>query len=85
MELPERRYGKFTIDAETLTAAPDVVRKVMGECIILRAEFRFTHNDIEYEAWCPAFEPSPLGAVPPIYDVVYSDETDSVTWAKQEG
>ncbi|MCO5157903.1 MAG: hypothetical protein M9945_14335 [Aquamicrobium sp.] len=84
MQLPERRYGKFSIEQDVLIQAPDIVRKVMGECVILRAEFRFQMNQTDYEAWSPGFDPVPDGQEPPSYDVVYSDETDTVTWSKQE-
>jgi hypothetical protein len=65
--------------------APDIVRKVMGECVILRCEYMLTTATLEYEAWCPDFDALSECAATPTYDVVYSEDTDTVTWSRQEG
>lgn len=84
MKFKEARYGIFTIDHTVMVAHPEVVQAIMGDVIVLRAEFMFMPDHIEYHAYSPRFDIVPSGTEPPDYDVIYDMETGQVTWAKQE-
>ena len=78
----ERRYGKFWIDTEVIEENADVVKVIMGNVIVLRAEHDYTMKRINYVAQCDAFEELDAGAEPPDYDVGFDPDTSEVTWSK---
>ncbi|MEY9560508.1 hypothetical protein [Sinorhizobium fredii] len=84
MKLGDRRLGRFSIAIELISEASDVVRRIMGEVIVLRAEAMLVDACIEYEALCPAFEPLKEGLRLPEYDIVYDADTDQLSWVRQQ-
>lgn len=80
----QRRYGIFEIGTDMITDHPEVVRKIMGCCIIVRAENMYTQHAVEYHAICEDFLPVPEGQLVPRYDVEYDTETGEVNWVLPE-
>lgn len=82
--LNDHRVGRFQIGLDVINDAPEIVTRIMGETIIIRAEMVLALNAIEYHAICEHFEELPDWLMPPEYDVIYDGETDKITWAKSE-
>lgn len=82
--LNDNRLGRFQIGIDVINDAPEIVTRIMGETIILRAEALLSNKAIEYHAICEHFEELPDGMTLPEYDVIYDGETDKITWAKSE-
>jgi hypothetical protein len=70
----DKRLGKFTLSREEIDNYPDNVRLVMKECIIVRAEFMYDRDCIEYTAICDQFSPIPEGGYPYEYKVKIEQE-----------
>lgn len=62
-----RRYGKFRLSMYLIEHYPELVKAVMAECVIIRAEAMFEYDAIHYHAWSDHFAPVPLGGKAPIY------------------
>lgn len=71
MNTPEamhaRRYGRFTAPAQWAYEFRTELKRVMGMCIVFRAEHLFHSDQIEYWAACEHFRLLPLGEIPPEY------------------
>lgn len=63
---------------------PDIVRRVTGEVVILRAEALFLKSCIEYIGLCEKFDELTEGEEIPSYDVEYDLTTDSVVWMRRD-
>lgn len=63
----ERRLGRFTIMDNVIRTKPRFVLRIMRRMIIVRAEYVFHSNAIEYEAYSRLFEPCDEGFDPPYY------------------
>lgn len=61
------KIGKFSISHELVHFSPEEIKKVMGECVILRAEFMYASGHFEYVAISDLFEEVPEGCMPPEY------------------
>lgn len=72
----DRRLGKFSIDVEVMNDRPDVVKALMGQCIVLRAEHLLASNVVEYVAQCDEFDEAEPGLVVPTYNIEIT-ETDT--------
>ena len=55
------RYGMFKIPNYMIDNYPDLVKRIMGECIIVRAESLYVSNVIEYYAISDWFDEVPEG------------------------
>ena len=71
-----KRYGNFKISMTLIESHPDVVRKVMGKCIITRAEFVWASNCIEYTAISDLFEPIKDGMEIPNYNITINEDKE---------
>lgn len=65
-----RRLGKFTINSVMIERNPEIVRAVMGRCIIVRCEMLFEIDALEYVAISPFFDVVDRGTLSPEYDVI---------------
>lgn len=66
--IDERRMGVFDISRDLLTDSDDEFNlKLFGNFIIVRAEYLFTKDTIEYTAYSPLFEPVSPACMPPRY------------------
>lgn len=59
----KNRKGIFTISRELMYDNPEMVMKIMGKCIILRAECIALNNTIEYHAVSDEFNEVSEGSV----------------------
>ncbi len=62
------RRGTFSISMPVISTYPEVVMKIMSNCIIVRAEYLFMRECIMYEAYSLLFREVPEGAEAPVYD-----------------
>jgi hypothetical protein len=80
MTFSKSKLGRFRISMGTIDKLPDLVKKVMGECVIVRAEMLFELNGIEYTAMSDHFKELTPGERAPYYEVIFSEEADKVRW-----
>ena len=76
-----RRYGKFSFPARWAYEFRTDLKRVMGLCIVFRAEHLFYNDTIEYWAACEHFRDVPLGEVTPEYRWYFSSEGD--VWCEE--
>jgi hypothetical protein len=62
-----RRFGRFTAPAQWAHEFRTDLKRVMGQCIVFRAEHLFHSNQIEYWAASEHFRPVSFGEVVPEY------------------
>lgn len=69
----ERRMGKFRIKTEFIEDYPSATQVVLGNTVIVRAEYLFGEGCIEYTAFCHSFDivrqDSTLPEYSPVMDV----------------
>lgn len=66
------RAGKFVLSRLTLVNAPaEDLRQIMGRCVIVRAESRYSDGSIEYDAYSPYFDIVPEATTTPTYEWVF--------------
>lgn len=70
-DLFERRLGKFYIPKTLIQDSPNTVLIVLGTIIVIRAEFMWSTDGIEYEGLSKYFEPVPLGQRVPEYECIF--------------
>lgn len=78
------RVGRFEIPIDLINYRPDVVRRITGDCVIVRAESLFQRSVIEYCGYCEAFDEETGLVHVPEYDIEYDENTDTVTWTRKE-
>ena len=69
-----QRVGKFNIDRYLIDNDPSSVRKIMGQCIVIRAEHMFMNDAVEYIAISDHFDNRERGALIPEYNVIINKE-----------
>ncbi|OUS73006.1 hypothetical protein B1748_23655 [Paenibacillus sp. MY03] len=76
-----KRIGTFEITREFVLDAPDAVLAVMSKVIVVRCEFMYHKNTLEYQAVSPHFDEVPDIEIPPRYSVKFDIEepTDTST------
>jgi hypothetical protein len=79
------RAGRFEVPYELLQKHPDVVRRVLSEVIVVRAEMMVVIQAIEYDAYGLAFDQLEEGAIVPRYDIEYDTTADQVSWVRKDG
>jgi len=79
----QRKMGRFSISIRMIESDPEKVKKVMGKCVIFRAEMLYRSMSVEYEASCDDFEIIPMGCIMPDYDVFW-DVHGNVAFVKRE-
>lgn len=77
------RYGKFELDTDLFSEAPDIVRRIMSECIVLNAHILIHKEAVEYIALVESFDDVELALPPPDYDMAYDQDTDTLTWTRK--
>ncbi len=76
------KLGTFEIGMDLINEMPDLVRRIMGECIIMRAEYLYERKSVVYTAMHDAFEPREQGSLAPVYEPSYDQDDDTLTWTK---
>jgi hypothetical protein len=62
-----RRLGKFSIPMKRVSKFDTTVKRIMGLCIIVRAEVMYDRDAVEYVALSEHFEENPEYVVVPEY------------------
>lgn len=65
-----RRIGKFKIHRVIVDNNPEAAQAVMSKVVILRAEYMYPEDVIEYKALCEEFDEVEPATIPPDYEVV---------------
>ncbi len=63
----DRRIGKFILSTEIIDNRPDLVLNIMGRCIVVKVEFSFMDDHLEYTAISEHFKEIPVGGCIPVY------------------
>ena len=79
------RCGKFFIGAHMIRKYPDLVKKIMGECIIVKAEMSYIRHGIEYEAISDWFDFVPQGEYAPEYTITIHKQGNNLKWMFEKG
>lgn len=80
MEKPTRRYGKFEILWHFLDSAPEELKAVFRDVIVVRAESLHHRSSIDYIGICDAFRETYIGdEIPRYLPCVRKNEDGSVT------
>ena len=69
-----RRYGRFTAPAQWAREFRTELKRVMGLCIVVRAENLFVSDQIEYWAASEHFRALLPGEIVPEYRWVFSED-----------
>ncbi len=72
----DRHKGYFEIPMSMIDDDKDVVKRIMGKCIIIRAETLWMNGNIEYHAICDEFREIEPSEIAPKY--VWLVEGDNV-------
>jgi len=67
-----KKMGKFVISGALIENNPDDVMRLMGRMIVVRAEFIYGPNVVEYTAISDYFEEVEEGLVLPEYQFAFS-------------
>jgi len=70
MRLRDRRIGKFRISIDVIEKNPTLVKRIMGECIIIEAELKYIDDSIHYAAISDHFNKTELGEMVMEYDII---------------
>ena len=74
------RLGTFAIDVELVRDFSTLAKRVMGQCIITRAEHHYSSKRIVYEAISEHFRDLPPNTIPPHYEWVSNDDGHLTAW-----
>ena len=77
------RIGRFDIAMAIIDKRPDLARRVLGECVVLRAECMLSQAAIEYVARCSAFAVVEDGDRVPDYDIEIDEDAGTITWVRK--
>jgi len=61
------RIGTFKLPQEMLEREPWLIKRIMSQCIILRAEFMYSSRSIEYQAISMLFDECQEACIAPEY------------------
>lgn len=80
------RLGSVTVSKFMVEANPDIVMKAFSDAIVVRCEFMFHSNELEYIICRSEFDVVSPGSYPPKYELLFTLHDDrSVTfeWKKR--
>lgn len=77
------KLGRFSIPVDLVRQQNIAVKRIMSQCIIVRAEMMFINNVIEYEAISWRFREVPEGQIMPNYVWSYDDKTGELNVEEQ--
>ena len=69
--MKSRHIGYFNISVDLIETNPTLVKRIMGECIIVKAEFYYISDQIHYTAISNWFDELPLGHQPLEYAIKF--------------
>jgi hypothetical protein len=75
----KKKRGKFIISDEFLELAPQEMRLIMGQCIIVRCEHLFVEHAFLYHAYSDRFDEIEDGMIVPQYGWrFYKNDADEI-------
>lgn len=77
--MKDRRRGSFQLAMSNLEKKPEIVRQIMGRCMIVRAETLMMCGCIEYHAYSPDFRECEVGEQIPEYQWIVNEVEGTVT------
>jgi hypothetical protein len=80
------RCGRFRIDHSLVYDDPELVRTILRDCIVVRAESLYFPRCIEYMALHPAFDEIKPGDITPTYVCEmtrHADASLTTRWIRQ--
>lgn len=78
---PSRRVGRFAIPAAWAHSFSTDAKRIMGLCIVVRAEYIFAGDVIEYTALSEHFRSIPSYEITPLYQWYFTEDGDM--WAEE--
>lgn len=57
----KRRIGKFCLSSDLIEGDPESVMQILGQCVVVRAEYFYHLDMVEYIALCPMFHIAAAG------------------------
>ena len=83
--ITERRYGRFWISHNSLKREYEAVQKVFAKVIVVRCEYVFAADVLEYTAASWLFDKNEENVSPPFYDIIVNNlEEEEVTFSVQK-
>jgi len=79
MNYKTMRRGRFSLLIRDVENNSLAIRRIMGQCVIVRAEMMFMNGSIEYDATSWRFREVEQGFVIPNYEWVWNDTDDELT------
>jgi hypothetical protein len=79
--MKNRRFGTFTISRKMIETHPEIVKRIMGECIIVRAEMSYVRDAFEYTAISDWFDEVSEAAIPMEYGILFTKDGNNIKWA----
>jgi hypothetical protein len=80
-----RRVGRFEISRKLIEDRPDIIRTIMGRCIVIRCETIYYTDAIEYTALSPDFDEVPEGRTIPRYVIEVSGDETHIEFRRIDG
>lgn len=78
------KLGQFEVGIDVIREMPGVVKRIMSECIVMRAEFIYGTQTMLYHALHDDFEDREVGGPVPVYEPSYDSDKDVLDWTKAE-
>ena len=78
--MKNRRLGTFKISRYMIENNPKIVKRVMSECIIVRAELSYVMDAIEYTAISDWFDEVQEGHIPMEYRITFVKDGNNIKW-----
>lgn len=75
-----KRKGTFTLSRQMLMEDPEVVMKMLGDVLIIRAENCFVEDNIIYYGYSEHFDEVPEGSISPVYQCVVTSDDNSFSF-----
>lgn len=75
----KRRAGRFRIAASYLNEHPELVRSILRDCIVVRAEWQWAAQAIEYDALADFFPEVKEGVISEVVPMFRDDVAEDGT------
>lgn len=77
-----RRCGKLVVPAKLVAQDPDLMMRVMAECIVVRAEYLAMFDLFEYQVYSPLIPILEEGRMTPEYNIQHDLVEDTITFTE---
>jgi len=73
------RRGRFSLPIRSVEESTLPIRRIMGQCVIVRAEMMFMTGNIDYHATSWRFREVQEGCVIPVYEWIWCETEGQLT------